>query len=55
MKIRVFKVKSRSSRKIYKVLRHANGNFACPCLAYRFAKGHVGSKTKTCFHIDSVR
>lgn len=49
----VAKVPSRSSRRIYKILRNDRG-LVCPCLAFRFAPGVIGSRTKRCRHMDEA-
>jgi hypothetical protein len=49
----VARVRSRSSRRIYKLVRTQRG-VVCPCKSFRFAHGHVGSRSKRCRHMDEA-
>lgn len=48
-------VPSESSAKMYKVVRtDLGGHLMCSCMAFRFAKGEIGSPSKTCKHLKSI-
>jgi hypothetical protein len=50
----VARVRSKSNpRKIHKI-RQAKGGLVCPCFAFRFSPGDIGSRTKRCRHFDEA-
>lgn len=40
-------------RKVYWIRKSPHG-LMCPCMAFRYAIGEIGSHTKTCKHLKKV-
>jgi hypothetical protein len=50
----VARVQSDSNHKTHYQIRRVAAGLVCPCLAFRFARGPIGSRTKICKHIERM-